>query len=99
MAGTMPPRTRTASRQTDSAGGDQAPQPSPVSDSTVIKGRGKGRGGRHGRGRGRSRGRGAGHGGVVDLEGGALVQDRDRMIIDSLANITMLLTNIVSAQR
>ena len=62
MTGTMPSHTWTASKQTNSLGGDQAPQPSPVSDSTVIRGRGRGRGERRGRGRG------AGHGGGEKLE-------------------------------
>ncbi|XP_052209192.1 uncharacterized protein LOC127812710 [Diospyros lotus] len=91
----MPPRSRTASRQTDSLGGDQAPQPSPTSGNT-IRGRGRGRGERRGRGRGR--GRGSGRSGV-DFHGSTPARDRDQLIIDSLANITVLLTNIVNSQR
>lgn len=97
MIGTMPPRSRTASRQTDFLGGDQAPQPSPTSSNTV-RGRGRGRGERRGRVRGRGRGRGSGRSGV-NFDGSTPARDRDQLIIDSLANITVLLTNIVNSQR
>ena len=52
MVRTMPPRSRTASKQIDSLGGNQVPQPSPASGNTIIRGRRRDRGGRRGRGRG-----------------------------------------------
>ena len=93
MTRTMPPHTRTVFRQVDSLGGDQTPQPSSSSDSMVIKGRG----GRRGRGQGRGRGRGSNRGGGVDFNSSAPTQYKDRMIIDSLTNITVLLTNMVNS--